>query len=540
MSADISYVSGSGRAIVRQDAIVLFGAGSDPGTSTIRALRAAESFGAMVDALGGTSRRFETIPPFVALSLEADGVVILVRGDRLTAVVTTNAGPVTFDGAGLLTWAEHHLDRSAVSSIVLSNSADPCSVIEPLPIEVGVVAASRVITNLRAGPTADTSITEKAAGTKDPEPPVITADCSNLPPSDANTEERAAEQDDSATHDASSETPAASPTIGTGPPPSVQESVTEPERAESGGYDFLFQGTEQLRHHQALATRGNRVAPDPSSAARNESIPVAGDSPPKASAEEQTSTWSEPTSKPPPEPIARDSGDPMLPVSVPTTGDSRVASTAAIDVTPSLINSVPSGVLVDAPSSAARAPVEIRKSVQHHDFADERTTLRTQNIAASGTSATMVPAVHCERGHLSPPHAETCRRCGAPLLEEDPVTVPRPVLGHLRFSSGQVVQLDRPAIIGRLPKAEGVSAGDLPNLVMVNEDDPEVSRSHVAVRLEGWHVLVVDLRSTNGTVVTLPFEAPVRLHGGEEKALIPGSRVELSPAVHFVFEVDPE
>jgi hypothetical protein len=148
-----------------------------------------------------------------------------------------------------------------------------------------------------------------------------------------------------------------------------------------------------------------------------------------------------------------------------------------------------------------------------------------------------VHGVRCPSGHPNPPAATMCRICGIGLGDADPVSMPRPLLGRLLFSNGTEVQLDRPAIVGRLPKAERVSARELPQLVTVPSPDKDISRNHLEVRIDGWHVLVVDLGSTNGTVVTMPGQPPERLRAGEEQPIVPGTVVTIADEITFVYEV---
>ena len=65
----------------------------------------------------------------------------------------------------------------------------------------------------------------------------------------------------------------------------------------------------------------------------------------------------------------------------------------------------------------------------------------------------------------------------------------------------------------------------------------DISRTHVEVRLDGWHVLVVDLGSTNGTVVSLPGRQPQLLRAHDPLAVEPGTVVSLADEMSFTFEV---
>lgn len=150
-----------------------------------------------------------------------------------------------------------------------------------------------------------------------------------------------------------------------------------------------------------------------------------------------------------------------------------------------------------------------------------------------------VLAVSCPAGHLNPPQSTNCRVCQQKIQDQEALSVSRPPVGTLRLSTGEAILLDRPVLIGRAPEVARVTGPELPHLVSVPSPDHEISRNHVEVRLEGWHVLVADLNSTNGTTVTLPGAPPQRLHPGEATLIIPGTTVSLSDAVSFSLEVHP-
>jgi hypothetical protein len=144
--------------------------------------------------------------------------------------------------------------------------------------------------------------------------------------------------------------------------------------------------------------------------------------------------------------------------------------------------------------------------------------------------------VRCEHQHLNPPHAAECRVCRGMIHTQAPVMVDGIDLGRLRFSTGQVVRLERPVLIGRSPKASGPVGGSLPELVTVPSPGQDISRTHVEVRVDGWQVFVVDRDSTNGTTVIVPGSAPQRLRAGEPYPLPTGGRVSLADEVEFTFE----
>lgn len=156
----------------------------------------------------------------------------------------------------------------------------------------------------------------------------------------------------------------------------------------------------------------------------------------------------------------------------------------------------------------------------------------------ASTMAVMVHAVECTAGHYNPPNAPMCRVCGAEIPTQAHVSVPRPVLGSFRFSTGEDRPVMRAMLLGRSPKADAPVSGELPELVSLDSPRKELSGTHLEVRLEGWQVLVVDRQSTNGTTVQLPGREPVRLHPGEPFQIVPGSVVDMADEVTFTYEAE--
>ena len=142
----------------------------------------------------------------------------------------------------------------------------------------------------------------------------------------------------------------------------------------------------------------------------------------------------------------------------------------------------------------------------------------------------------CPSGHANQPHAGNCRTCGRPIPAAEPVAAPRPLLGRIRLSSGPLIDLDRRVVIGRAPSVSRVSSSELPQLVTVPSPRQDISRSHVEVRAEDWHLVVADLHSTNGTVVRAPDRPEQLLHPGQELVVEPGWMVDLGDGITFVVE----
>lgn len=141
----------------------------------------------------------------------------------------------------------------------------------------------------------------------------------------------------------------------------------------------------------------------------------------------------------------------------------------------------------------------------------------------------------CPLGHPNPPHRGGCRVCGAPL-EGESRTVPRPVLGSIRMSTGVVHQIERPASIGRQPAAVRASGYDVPQLITVPNPSGDISRSHLELKVDGWHVLAVDLGSTNGSFLRRGGHSPQRLLPHDPVLLVDHDIVVLGDEITLTFE----
>ncbi|MBK0332098.1 FHA domain-containing protein [Brachybacterium sp. MASK1Z-5] len=154
----------------------------------------------------------------------------------------------------------------------------------------------------------------------------------------------------------------------------------------------------------------------------------------------------------------------------------------------------------------------------------------TGQAPTAPAQAVTLPGAVCENRHANPPEATTCRWCGA-RIRGGVRTVARPPLGMIEISTGGRFLLDRSAIIGRRPRASRVSGDDVPQLITVPSPQQDISRSHVALRLEGWHVVAEDLRTTNGTTLLRSGEAPQRMRSGQSPVLADGDRLDLGDGV---------
>lgn len=150
-------------------------------------------------------------------------------------------------------------------------------------------------------------------------------------------------------------------------------------------------------------------------------------------------------------------------------------------------------------------------------------------------SAPMVLAAFCPANHPNPVHASRCRQCGAEVTSATGM-VRRPPLGLLRASTGATAVLDADVVVGRRPQVTTRSGGPTPHLIAVASPDLGISKSHCAIRVEGWDLTVEDLRSRNGTVLLRPGEAPHRVPEHGSTFLRTGDVIDLGENVTLTIE----
>lgn len=189
---------------------------------------------------------------------------------------------------------------------------------------------------------------------------------------------------------------------------------------------------------------------------------------------------------------------------------------------PGLIDAVPSFGQSEPPSADVAGPTSSLE------------TMSTGPVA----SRPQVQAVMCLARHPNSPQATHCRQCGVSIEDHTPRLIPRPSLGRFRFDDGLIVELNRPLLLGRNPSTPKADASfdEEPEAIALRSPERDVSRLHAHVTFEGWHVLITDCKSRNGTLVVDPNEPPVRLRSGESHLLLPGARVMLGPGLGFVYE----
>ncbi len=115
-----------------------------------------------------------------------------------------------------------------------------------------------------------------------------------------------------------------------------------------------------------------------------------------------------------------------------------------------------------------------------------------------------------------------------------------PLTVSLELPGGQREPITRPILIGRSPSAGAgrITGAELPTLLTVAPDDKDISRTHARVEVQGGAVVVTDLDSKNGTLVTLPGATARKLRGGEPAVVLPGTVIDLGGGVTLTVRED--
>ena len=151
-----------------------------------------------------------------------------------------------------------------------------------------------------------------------------------------------------------------------------------------------------------------------------------------------------------------------------------------------------------------------------------------QNVAHD--TRPVILGVYCKNGHFDDPAARYCAICGISMQQQTlyPRPGPRPPLGVLILDDGSIFSLDADYVLGREPTVHPDVRSSDARPLRVGGEAGHVSRAHVRVTLDGWHVTVTDLKSANGTGVSLPKQTTwQRLEPGRPFTLVPSTRVAL-------------
>lgn len=526
-SDSTGLVPGQGTALVGRSSFALMGAAP---SSLIDELWPLVDSGSDIDALleAVSAEGLRTLGAFALARIEPGGVRILVRGDA-AAALRTPAGQRTFDARGVRTWAEHFVDEATSFELRLGNAAGgdghyhlergvvPASAIlwpyvpsvassEGSPVEWAHdladddTSAEAVAAQHTGSTDHPTDLAESAQDGRDSfeEPAVQTPDPDE---SDVGPVEEASGETVHISRFADDNDTAAT----------TSDSYEAAEPVASDDYDALY-GHTIHRSVQQAAVEDEHV-PD--------SDVASGDPLPSGQVESGAAPAEQVTPDPPP-------------------------STAGETPASGIISGVPITGVPGAPSPVSASPVAAPTvgvdEGDHDGLTISAAQLRAiRGGAGHGSPAPVgalggptVQAMVCRSGHPNPPQRSSCRIC-SDALDGTPQIVPRPSMGRIVMSTGDVIELVRPAVVGRNPKVEGRLLSEVPQTVKLDVGQA-LSRSHAMIRLEGWQVLVEDLGSANGTLVTLPGRPPQRLHAGEPVLLEPGATIDLGGEITGTYD----
>ncbi|GAA1975162.1 hypothetical protein GCM10009718_09030 [Isoptericola halotolerans] len=577
------YTEGTARAIVRGDTVVLLPEPVSaelvdrvwavlPDASAPDGDAGAPSGGvvAVVGVLAHVSGTLTDIPPFAVATWDASRRTarVAVRGTAASVVVTTDDGEAEITGADVLMWAERVVE-GATGIHVRSAGAESAAPVWPLL--GGVVRASTVRCGEHEHASTTTAAAPAAPDLETPDDPgtwPVPGQRTLVAPSDAPLSQETIVGSVEAPPVPTGASPAEEPVAPAAAPgstdadpardagASVASADAEPGPGDPGvsentmlgddgdGYEHLF-GDTVFRRVEDAAVRVVEEDDDAPSDAVPPVEPAAVEPVPSAPVSSLTlapDAPSQPDLAPGDGLIAEVPGAGGPPPSSPLAGTpGAVSRAAAVDSAPQAGPSVDAG----------------QDGLDDHDGH----TIMSGELAALREAAGDVPqfsvpappgaqdvlALTCPQGHPNPPTRELCRTCRTPL-DGDPRLVPRPLLGRILVSSGvatggtidvdggQAVELDRDVVVGRRPRTSTTSADRIPRLVTVTSPQHDISRSHVEVTLEEWHVLVEDLATTNGTMLLRPGQEPRRLHPHQKEIVADGDVVELGDGVTLTFE----
>lgn len=466
-----------------------------------------------------------SLPPFAVVALEGELVRVAVRGDLLVTVTESldeTDPPSVLSGEGVTTWSERMI-ASPVAVSVRQKASRRGSALS-LPISSGVVLCSQLTSTFRgatveAGPGSVEAPVEEESDTEaiDSEPeiePEIEPEATGLaiapeptaPPADPAPVDSAPVDSAPVSAPVSALADTAAPSavpLGGGaendldewgyprsstdtPVPPVAESAPAAD-PEASVRPEVTAPPEATFPPAAPAPLAPPVLPDagvPDAALP----PEATRAPESTMAREQTRVPSE-TVRP-----AEEEYDHLFGATV-----ARVVEDAAVRVAEpdeaAVIGGVPSFAVDNAPSAVAPAGTD-----GDHDGH----TISIAELRALQAAAPPAP----------------------PVPERRPTPTAR-----LELSTGDVIELDRPVVIGRRPATGRASAHELPQLVTVPSPMQDISRSHLDVRAEGIHVVVRDLATVNGTVLRRAGQVPVRLNASEPVVVVGGDVLDLGDGV---------
>ncbi|WP_291042264.1 FHA domain-containing protein [Herbiconiux sp.] len=498
----LHYTPGPWCAVVVPEGVAVLPAGTDAELleKVWAALQAGEGLGGVLEALTGTfGTSLGSLPPFAVATVSGSAVRLAVRGELTIDVVEgSDAGTavsLTVSGADVTTWSERVVAEARHLTLRTPESASA----QRFGVASGVVLVSAVELDVTGEGVAVSAPATASVAASAPAPVASEVPEATLMTGDGVIEEAAPEAADP-------ETPvevAMGDEVSEAGPDEVAELEHTRDELPDDAYDHLW-GATVVKSVEDAAVR-ELEEDDESEEVGASSVPV--EPPAPSSVPEPPAPVAPPVAPPPP---VQSSG---LIDSVPGFGGLGAASGSA---------SINGSTVPPAAPAATPAPVT--------------------PAAPASQSAPVAPAAQADDDHdgltVTVSELEAMRRLGA-AGGDAPAALPDSALGRIVLSTGETHPLDKPVIIGRRPRANRVQVDRVPVLVTVPSPEQDISRNHLEIRLEGRHVLVVDLDTTNGSVLHREGTPPLRLGPHEPVLVLSRDIVDIGDGVTVTFEEIP-
>ena len=558
----ISYTPGTWPGVVRSGTVVLLRPGTDPALlDSLWSLLAGqpevhEVLDAVTAASGGSLAR---LPWFGIVSLRGS-LQVFLRGDIDLEVRLAGGEASALSGRDVTTWTERRFASADGFTLSAPDAASDAARDAALPLGEGVV----MLRELRWSPAGATASApaggpaSNAAAPAEVEEQLLAAteaDIAAEEDDDASSAQTVLDFPDEGLDSSSYSAPAPDPdddeAAAPEPPGAVPAGAEPAEQEPTSSYDHLWEQTV-MRNIEDAAVREDPDADEEAPASEPADAGTPAEPPSSVLPPSAPPALQEPAPAPAPTAPAVPGG---LIDSVPwrTGGDSPAPVTPPAPLGGAGPTAPPSLLAPPAMPQPGRPAMQPAPAGSDDADHDGQTVMKSDlngagNPAGAAATATaspaegrtpvtgpMVLARMCPQGHANPPTNAQCAFCGQ-ALQRDGVQIRRPRLGRMRLSTGELIDLDQSLIVGRQPSVSRVQGAVMPKLVQVASPSGDISRSHVEVRLEGWHVMLCDLKATNGTVLLREDQAPRRLAQGEMAILFDGDIADLGDGIQLRFE----
>ena len=193
-----------------------------------------------------------------------------------------------------------------------------------------------------------------------------------------------------------------------------------------------------------------------------------------------------------------------------------LADDASVDTSATGYDSLFEETLVRSLEEAAARPEEAEEAA-------ESAPIASQGSAGDHDGMTMMGADFAALREARKKAREAGGAKPAPSVHKGPSY-------HLEISTGSNEPLGQTVLVGRAPSVSKISGGQIPRLVTLTGNE-DISRNHAQFTIEGDTVVVTDLHSRNGTIVTLPGRSPQQLRAGEPTSVLADTVVDLGGGV---------